>query len=60
MTKKEMIIEIVDSMYCTPQQFEEGVKNGMKLKKQRVEEIYNAFIEDQEHTNFYRYLLAKI
>lgn len=60
MTKKEMIIEVLDYNYVTPKEYEDGIKCGMKLSKNRVEELYQAFIEDKEHVNFYRYLLTRI
>ena len=59
MTKKEMIIEIVDYNYTTPKQFEEDMKKAMRLSKEKVEKVYKEFKKDEEHASFYKYLLTR-
>lgn len=53
MTKKEMVYDIVSyTHFCNLN--ERDVENVIrKARKERVEEVYNKFLNDKDHAAFY-------
>lgn len=46
MTKQEMILEILAPIKWNERQKAEALKDAMKNKKERVEKVYNFFLEE--------------
>ena len=55
MTKKEMIYEIISNTKIHSINENDVLRVIKASKKEKVTEIYNAFLKDKEHANFYYY-----
>lgn len=53
MTKKEMTYEILSHTTLSGVNERGLIAAINKIKKTDIERIYNAFVEDKEHANFY-------
>jgi len=53
MTKKEMVYEIISHTNICGMSQRKADALIAKLKKARVEEVYEAFLKDKEHAYFY-------
>lgn len=58
MTKKEMMYEIISNTKLSGLNENNVSRTLAKLKKSRVEEVYNVFVNDKEHALFYYNILV--
>ena len=58
MTKKEMMYEIISNTKLSGLNENNILRTLAKLKKSRVEEVYNVFVNDKEHALFYYNILV--
>lgn len=57
MTKKEMVYEILSYTTYNGLSERKVLAKINRLKKERVELVYNQFVKDREHANFYYSIL---
>lgn len=57
MTKKEMVYEIISYTNLVGLNQTELDKDINRIKKARIESIYNEFVKDREHAYFYYSIL---